>query len=151
MPFATNNFETNVRICLCGCGHWGKNLARNFARLGHLYAICDSDPARLESIASLYPHVKTYGSLEDVLSDNEVNAVALATPAEEHYWMTLAALRAGKDVFVEKPLALDRQDGMEMVETADHHGRVLMVGHLLRYHPAILRIQELLASGVIGK
>ncbi len=138
-------------ICVVGCGHWGKNLARNFANLGHLYAICESDAERLKTFAALYPGARAFASLEDAISDPGMDALVLATPAEEHCRMALAALSAGKDVFVEKPLALDWEAGMEMVETARRHGRILMVGHLLRYHPAILKIQELLASGTIGR
>jgi UDP-2-acetamido-3-amino-2,3-dideoxy-glucuronate N-acetyltransferase len=139
------------RICVVGCGHWGKNLARNFAALGHLYAICESDAERLRQFAELYPEAKAVGRLEDAIADADVDAMVLATPAEFHCRMALAALRGGKDVFVEKPLALEWQEGMDMVETASKCGRILMVGHLLRYHPAILKIQELLAQGTIGR
>ena len=139
------------RICVAGCGHWGKNLARNFAALGHLYAICESDPARRQTFAELYPEAKAFGELQEALTDPNVDAMALATPAEQHFPMTMAALRAGKDVFVEKPLTLDWHDGMEMVEAAREGKRILMVGHLLRYHPAVLKMQELLAAGTIGK
>jgi UDP-2-acetamido-3-amino-2,3-dideoxy-glucuronate N-acetyltransferase len=139
-----------ANICVAGCGHWGKNLARNFAILGNLYGICETDPARLRSFGELYPTAKLFGSLEEALQDPAVHAMAIATPAEEHHRMTIAALRAGKDVFVEKPLALDWQDGAEMVDTARRHDRILMVGHLLRYHPAILKIQELIADKTFG-
>jgi UDP-2-acetamido-3-amino-2,3-dideoxy-glucuronate N-acetyltransferase len=139
------------RICVAGCGHWGKNLARNFAALGHLYAICESDAGRRKTFAELYPEAKAFGRLEDAIADDGVDAMVLATPAEQHCQMALAALRGGKDVFVEKPLALEWQEGIEMVETAGERGRILMVGHLLRYHPAILKIQELLAAGTLGR
>jgi UDP-2-acetamido-3-amino-2,3-dideoxy-glucuronate N-acetyltransferase len=140
-----------VNICVVGCGHWGKNLARNFSVLGHLHSICESGAERLQSFATLYPSAKAYARLEDALADSELDAVALATPAEEHCKMALAALRAGKDVFVEKPLTLDWKDGVEMVETAHSNGRILMVGHLLRYHPAILKVQELVARECFGR
>ena len=143
--------DKSPRVCVVGCGHWGKNLARNFAALGNLYAICESDSARLRTFAELYPGTKAFAGLEDAIADPSVDALVLATPAEEHCRMALAALRAGKDVFVEKPLALEWQEGMEVVETAHRHGRILMVGHLLRYHPAILKIQQLLAEGVLGR
>jgi Oxidoreductase family, NAD-binding Rossmann fold len=83
-------------MCVAGCGHWGKNLARNFSVLNYLYAVCESDPDRLQSFAEQYPEARPYSSLEDALGDPQVDAVALATPAEEHYRMALAALRAGK-------------------------------------------------------
>ena len=141
----------NVNICVAGCGYWGKNLARNFANLGRLYAICESDPGTLKSFSELYPQAKAYASLEDAVADPNVDAVAVATPAEEHCRMALMALRGGKDVFVEKPLALNWQEGMEMVATAGQCGRILMVGHLLRYHPAVLKMEELLAQGTLGR
>src|ERR1017187_2958001 len=140
---ATGASSNRVNICVVGCGHWGKNLARNFYSLGRLYSICESDPERSQSFAALYPTAKPCSHLEDALADPELDAVVLATPAEEHGRMALAALRAGKDVFVEKPLTLDWKDGLEMVETAHNLDRILMVGHLLRYHPGILKVQEL--------
>jgi UDP-2-acetamido-3-amino-2,3-dideoxy-glucuronate N-acetyltransferase len=139
------------RICVVGCGHWGKNLARNFADLKRLYAVCESDPARLQAFAALYPGARAFSRLQDAIADPGVDALVLATPAEAHYRMALEALRGGKDLFVEKPLALEWDEGMEMVETAREHGRILMVGHLLRYHPAIVKIQELLTQGTIGR
>lgn len=137
-------------ICVVGCGHWGKNLVRNFAPTGCLYAICDSNPLNLQPLSQQHPSVKAYLNFDDVLADPKVQAVALASPAEQHHPMGVAALRAGKDLFVEKPLALDWHDGVDMVETARRENRILMVGHLLKYHPAILKIQELLAGGVLG-
>jgi len=119
--------------------------------LGHLYGVCESDPVRLAALNSQHKPEKAFSSFEEVLADPRVEAVALATPAEMHHGMTLAALGAGKDVFVEKPLALDWRSGQEMVEAARRQDRILMVGHLLRYHPAVLRIQELLSEGVLGK
>jgi len=145
------NSTRPVRICVVGCGNWGKNLVRNFAALGHLYGICESDPVRLAELESQHQPKRAFSSFEDVLNDPLVEAIALATPAEAHHRMTIAALRAGKDAFVEKPLALDWRSGQEMVDTARQHGRILMVGHLLRYHPAVLRIQQLLSEGVLGK
>lgn len=142
--------ENPPNICVVGCGHWGKNLIRNFHKLGHLFGICDSDPARLESFRTQYA-VNAYGALQEALLDPQVQAVVLATPAEQHAAMAVAALNAGKDVFVEKPLALKWQDGMEMVQTARRRGRILMVGHLLLYHPAILKIKELLDRGELGR
>src|SRR5260370_37165965 len=100
-------------ICVIGCGHWGKNLVRNFHNLNHLYAVCESDPARLNLLREQYP-VKGFLSLDEALADPQVHAIVIATPAEQHASMALAALKTGKDVFVEKPLALRWQDGVEM-------------------------------------
>ena len=143
--------ERQSRICVVGCGHWGKNLVRNFSQLGLLAAICEDDPARLRTIAAQYPEAKAYASFSEMLTDPVVEGVALATPAERHFAMAAAALKAGKDVFVEKPLALDVQDAEALIEGARDRQRILMVGHLLRYHPAILKIQELVTDGTLGK
>jgi UDP-2-acetamido-3-amino-2,3-dideoxy-glucuronate N-acetyltransferase len=140
----------NVNVCVVGGGHWGKNLIRNFQALGNLHSICESDPQRLDSYRNQYS-VRFYPVLADALSDPDVNAVAIATPAEQHAAMTLAALRAGKDVFVEKPLALRWQDGVEMTSAARRGKRILMVGHLLLYHPAVLKIKEMLGRGELGR
>src|SRR6266702_1960692 len=139
------------RICVAGVGHWGKNLARNFNTLGHLHGICESDPNRLREFSGRYPQARSYPTLEAALADSDLEAIVLATPAEHHASMALAALDAGKDVFVGKPLALEWEDGARMVSAAHRNNRILMVGHLLRYHPAIRRIQELLTEGVLGK
>jgi predicted dehydrogenase len=140
-----------VNVCVVGCGYWGKNLVRNFSNLGRLYGFFESDIPRSAALSAQYSRAKPFAHFEDALHDPEVDAIVLATPAEQHASMAIAALEAGKDVFVEKPLALDWQAGMEMVQVARRHQRILMVGHLLRYHPAILQIQELLAQGVLGK
>lgn len=140
-----------VNVCVVGCGHWGKNLARNFDQLGSLHAICESDPDRLKSFAGLYPKAKTYGSFESALRDGDVHGIVLATPAEQHHWMAMAALQSGKDLFVEKPIALEYEDAEEIVDAADHYGRIVMVGHLLRYHPAVTKIQQFQAEGVLGE
>ncbi|MSV28487.1 MAG: Gfo/Idh/MocA family oxidoreductase [Bryobacterales bacterium] len=145
-----NSSRILPNICVAGCGHWGKNLIRNFHKLGCLHGVSDSDAVRLQTFRAQYS-VKAYGNFEQALLDPDVDAVALATPAEQHAPMTIAALNAGKDVFVEKPLALKVQDGMEMVAMARRQNRVLMVGHLLLYHPAILKIKELLDSGDLGR
>jgi UDP-2-acetamido-3-amino-2,3-dideoxy-glucuronate N-acetyltransferase len=139
-----------VSVAVAGVGHWGKNLVRNFQALNALYAVCESDPVRLEAAASPYPGIKSFALYEDLLADSAFEGVIIATPAEHHARMALAALEAGKDVFVEKPLCLHRQDADRVVEAARRNGRILMVGHILRYHPAVLKIQELLANGVLG-
>jgi UDP-2-acetamido-3-amino-2,3-dideoxy-glucuronate N-acetyltransferase len=118
--------------------------------MGHLKAVCDSNTDSLRAIASQYPGISTFGTLAEALADSELDSFVLASPAEQHHRMALAAIQAGKDVFVEKPLALDAEDGLEMVHAARESGVILMVGHLLRYHPAILKIQELVAAGTLG-
>ncbi len=139
------------QIAVAGCGNWGKNLVRNFHGLGALSHICDSDAARLTQLAEQYPDVLTTDNYEDVLTNDNIKAVIISTPAEQHAWMAEAALLAGKDVFVEKPLALRYRDGEKLVRLAQQFNRILMVGHLLEYHPAILKLKQLIDNGELGK
>jgi UDP-2-acetamido-3-amino-2,3-dideoxy-glucuronate N-acetyltransferase len=143
--------QSGVRICVVGCGHWGKNLLRNFQQIGCLHGFFDAVPDRLEAFATQYPSAHAYRGYEELLRDPEVEAVALATPAEEHAPMAIAALQAGKDVFVEKPMALTPEAGEEILEASRRTGRIVMVGHLLLYHPAVVTIQQLVASGELGR
>jgi UDP-2-acetamido-3-amino-2,3-dideoxy-glucuronate N-acetyltransferase len=138
-------------VCVVGCGHWGKNLIRSFAALECLYGVCDLNPEAAARMAASYPGIRCFSTYEAVLADPQIEAVVLATPAEQHYTMALAAIVAGKDLFVEKPLALEWRDGFELVEAAREHRRVLMVGHLLHYHPAVIRLKELIRSGHLGR
>ncbi len=138
-------------VAVVGVGAWGKNLARNFHDLGALAALCDSDEAAETNCRRQYPRVKFHREFARLLSDPSITALALATPAATHYEMTKAALDAGKDVFVEKPLAVHVEHGAHLVEMAKAKGRILMVGHILRYHPAVLKLQEFVRAGVLGK
>lgn len=142
---------SSPRVVVAGMGYWGKNLVRNFHELGALHGVCDSAPAVEKSLAEDYKGVRYYREYSDVLKSQEIAAVALATPAVTHYEMAKAALNSGKDVFVEKPLAIDQGQGGELVELAQAKGRVLMVGHILRYHPAVLALQKLIHGGALGK
>ncbi|MGA8868374.1 MAG: Gfo/Idh/MocA family oxidoreductase, partial [Candidatus Sulfotelmatobacter sp.] len=141
--------KTNVAVV--GAGYWGKNLVRNFYELGALTAICDADESIAAKYGKQYPGLRFYDELAAVLADPSIDAVALATPAVTHHEMAKAALEAGKDVFVEKPLAVDVKHGEELVKLAQAKGRILMVGHILRYHPAILKLQALIREGALGK
>jgi UDP-2-acetamido-3-amino-2,3-dideoxy-glucuronate N-acetyltransferase len=143
--------ELKVNVAVAGMGYWGKNLVRNFYELGALAAVCDSNAAVEKSCADQYKNVRFCREFGEVLSDPTIGAVALATPAVSHYEMAKAALAAGKDVFVEKPLAIHVGQGRELVELAEARRRILMVGHILRYHPAILKLQDLIRSGALGK
>ena len=138
-------------IVVVGCGYWGKNLVRSFSRLGALHGVCDSDGNTARNITAQFAGARCYGEYGDVLSDPAVDAVVLATPAEHHCHMALSAFAAGKDVFVEKPLALEAADGIRMVEAARHSRRLLMVGHLLHYHPAIVRLKQFIREGELGR
>ena len=143
--------DSQPSLALIGAGYWGKNLARNFHALGALHTLCDANLATLATYGADYAGVQKSSRFEDVLNNPELKRVAIAAPAALHYELAKAALLAGKDVFVEKPLCLDAQQGLELVELADQKGLVLMVGHLLQYHPCVQKLQSLLAEGELGK
>jgi len=138
-------------VAVIGSGYWGKNLVRNFANLGALSVICDSHVETLRALSEQYPQSRTVISYPEVLRDDAIQAVAIATPAETHGIMVREALLAGKDVFVEKPLCLSIEQGRTLVDLARERGRILMVGHLLWYHPAILKLKELIDTGELGR
>lgn len=143
--------ERSGHVVVVVCGYWGKNLIRNFAELGVLVGVLDDDRAVAESFLQTYPQLHVYSSLDEVLSDPEVRAIVVATPAATQGAVVERALTADKDVFVEKPLALSLERGEKLVRIADERGRLLMVGHLLWYHPAVLRLRDLIASGELGR
>jgi len=132
-------------------GYWGKNLVRNFHELDALGVICDSNETLEANCSADYKNVRFLREFSSALADPAIAAVALATPAVAHYSMAKAAMEAGKDVFVEKPLAIDVREGEELTRIAQKNGRILMVGHILRFHPAIVKLQELIQSGALGK
>jgi UDP-2-acetamido-3-amino-2,3-dideoxy-glucuronate N-acetyltransferase len=138
-------------IAVIGCGYWGKNLIRNFNDLEALYAICDSDEERLASFGEQYPSVKLQKDYDTVLSDSRVKAVVISTPAVTHYDLAKKALSAEKDVFVEKPIALNLQEGEELIDLAGQKNKILMVGHILEYHTAVEKLKEMVKGGELGK
>ncbi len=138
-------------IVVVGTGYWGKNLVRNFHELGALRGICDIVPAVLTSFREKYPDIRTYAALSEALADPEVKALVVATPAATHFAVVKQTLLAGKDVFVEKPIALRYPEGEELVALARERARILMVGHILEYHPAIEKIKEMIDRGDLGK
>ncbi len=143
--------ESYPKIAVIGTGYWGKNLVRNFYGLQALSVICDNDKERLEVLSRDYPGVDVMHSIDEVLLRSDIQAVAIATPAETHATIVRKALSAGKDVFVEKPLCLSVEEGQTLVTLARDQGRILMVGHLLWYHPAVLKVKELIDSGELGR
>lgn len=145
------NVDTAIKVAVVGMGHWGQNLVRNFLELDALSLVCDLNPAVEARCRSEYPGVRFTREFAAVLRDPAIAAVALATPAITHHELARAALEAGKDVLVEKPLALEVSHGKELVELAAVRGRILMVGHVLRYHPAVVKLQELMQSGALGR
>jgi UDP-2-acetamido-3-amino-2,3-dideoxy-glucuronate N-acetyltransferase len=138
-------------VAVIGAGDWGKNLVRNFVELGVLHTVCDTDATKLDNVRARWPHVRVSTALAEVLQQTDINAVAISTPAALHYTLAKTALEAGKDVFVEKPLALTAAEGEELTALAQRLHRILMVGHLLEYHPAVLTLKKLVDDGVLGK
>jgi len=138
-------------ISVIGCGYWGKNLVRNFYELESLYAICDSDQKVLNQFKKHYPDIKYFNSFSTLLKDQKIKAVAISTPAISHYDLASQALNAEKDVFVEKPIALNYENGERLVSLAHKKNRILMVGHLLQYHPALKKLKEMIDKGELGK
>jgi UDP-2-acetamido-3-amino-2,3-dideoxy-glucuronate N-acetyltransferase len=139
------------KVILAGAGYWGKNLARNFHALGALKAIVDTEPDVLEERRREYPEIAFYKDLSEALADVDAPAVAIAAPAALHYSVARQALQAGKDVYVEKPLALTVKEGEELVSLAEGKNRILFVGHVLHYHTGIKKIKEFVRDGVIGR
>ena len=140
---------TNVAVL--GCGYWGQNLVRNFAQLGALTLVCDPAESGRTRATQIVPGIEVSNSFDAVFARKDIDAVVLATPAETHHPLALKALEAGKDLLVEKPLALNLNQGLEMQSAAEKNTRILMVGHLLEYHPAVLKLRELLAQGALGR
>lgn len=142
-----------LRVAVVGAGYWGPNLARNFRSSPdwELASICDLDVERAQRVADGVGAVPVTAELDDVLADPTVDAVAIATPARTHHRIVLAALRAGKHVIVEKPLADSRERGAEMVQEAADRGLVLMADHTYCYTPAVLKMRELIAEGALGE
>jgi predicted dehydrogenase len=141
-----------VRIGVVGLGYWGPNLARNFDAIEgcDLAWLCDaSEPARAK-LAGAFPGARASGDLDELLADPQLDAVVLATPVPTHADLATRVLAAGKHCFVEKPLATTVLDAQRAVDAAEQHGRILMVGHLLEYHPAVTRLKELLDEGELG-
>jgi UDP-2-acetamido-3-amino-2,3-dideoxy-glucuronate N-acetyltransferase len=138
------------RIAVIGAGYWGKNLVRNFHSLGALEIVCDLSREALQLVESQYA-VRSTPDLEEVLGDNQIQGVVVAAPAAQHFAMVKRCLLSDKDVFVEKPLALRSSEGKELVELAARQQRILMVGHILEYHPAILELKRLIRQGELGK
>ena len=138
-------------IAVVGSGYWGQNIIRNFAAIGSLHTICDRDEKVLDHLSTLYPGINQETEFTRLLENPEIQGVVICTPAALHYRMTEEALLAGKDVFVEKPLALNVEEGEALVKLAREKDRILMVGHLLEYHPAIIKLKELVESGELGK
>lgn len=142
-----------VRVGVVGLGYWGPNIARNLAAIEgcELRWLCDADEGRRAAVASSFPSARVTGELRQLLEDPELDAIALATPVPTHAELAIAAARAGKHCFVEKPLATNAADAEAAVAAAAQARRVLMVGHLLEYHPAVARLKQLIEEDELGR
>jgi predicted dehydrogenase len=139
-----------TKVGLAGLGYWGPNLARNFDELAELAWLCDLSEKNRDRAAARFPDARMTGDFDELLADESVEAVIVATPVVTHFELAKRALEAGKHVLVEKPPALTAAEAEELVATAEEAGRVLMPGHLLLYHPGVERLKQLIDSGELG-
>jgi len=149
MENSENKNRTSVAVI--GSGYWGKNLIRNFNNFNSLKLICDKNEILLAQFKKKYPEVETCLALKDVIAHQDIQAAVIATPAEIHYTLAREVLLAGKHVFVEKPLVLYENQAEELIALAKEKDRIIMVGHLLQYHPAFVKLKELAAKGDLGR
>lgn len=140
-----------VKIAVIGAGYWGKNLVRNFYELGALKTVCDKHQELKLQYLTKYPEINFIEDFQAVIEDKTIEAIVIATPAETHYDLVRQALLVGKHVFVEKPLALNVAQGEELISLAGQKDLILMVGHILHYHPAVLKLKQLIDGGELGK
>ena len=138
---------------IIGIGDWGKNLLRNFYNLGggRLTLACDLDAKRRETAEKAYPGLKTTDSYDDLINDSSIGAIVIGTPPSSHFELAMKAIEADKDVFVEKPLVLTVEEGEKLVAEAERRKRIIMVGHIMVYHPAVLYLKDLIDSGELGE
>lgn len=141
----------NPNMAVVGCGRWGINHVRTWQKLGRLAVACDPDPGNLERIRADFPDIALCSDIHEVLERPEVKGVCLATPAITHARLGTQVLESGKDLLVEKPMALKVGDAERLIELASERDLVLGVGHVLEYHPAVLKLKELVASGQLGR
>ena len=139
------------KIAVIGFGLWGRNIVRNFYNLNVLEMVCDLDDASLKTVQEQFPGVKVTKDFNDIINDKNITGVAVVTPSHTHFKMVKAMLDAGKNVYVEKPISTVAEEARVLTELADEKGLVLMVGHLLLYHPAVKRLKMLIEEGVLGE
>jgi UDP-2-acetamido-3-amino-2,3-dideoxy-glucuronate N-acetyltransferase len=143
-----NKTDNKLSVAVIGCGYWGKNLVRDFHSLGALAAVSDCHAETAEKIAARYDVPAR--EVEEILADEAIKGVVIAVPAEYHAALALKSFVAGKHVYVEKPISLRIEDAERMIEAAGTAGRILMVGHLLQYHPVFMKLKEMVAGGLLG-
>ncbi len=142
-----------VTLGVAGVGGWGKNLARNYSQLrsARVKYICDLDKSKLDAIEAQFPVEQATTEFDDLTADPEVDAVVIATPAPTHFELCRRVLLAGKDAFVEKPFVLSADEAQQLISLADEQKRILMVGHLLEYHPVVQRLKVMIDAGELGE
>ncbi len=143
--------KVNPEVGVIGLGYWGKNILRNLYELKAVKTACDSTSEIIKIRKKEFPGIRYTSSFKDILKDPQIKAVAISTPAVTHYELAKQALGVGKDVFVEKPLAINLEQAKELVGLAKKKKRILMVGHILQYHPAVIKLRELIEKGRLGK
>lgn len=139
------------KIAVIGCGVWGRNIVRNFYNLNVLDTVCDIDEENLNKVTQEYEGVKTTKDYNEIINNPNITGVAVVTPSHTHYNLVKAMLSAGKNVYVEKPISTVAQEAKDLMDLANKKGLVLMVGHLLLYHPAVNRLKMLVEEGALGE
>ena len=139
------------KIAVIGYGMWGKNIVRNFYNLNVLDTVCDLDPETREKIQTLYPSINVISDMQEIIDNPSITSVAVVTPSHTHYGIVKKMLEAGKNVYVEKPISTVAKEAKDLMDLANEKGLVLMVGHLLLYHPAVNRLKMLVESGELGE
>jgi predicted dehydrogenase len=140
----------SASVVVLGSGYWGINLVRNFHALGKLSVVCDTSEGSRKKVQEKFPDLAVESDVSKVLARKDISGVVIATPAVTHFELTRQAIEAGKDVLVEKPLALHFTEAQELVALAKKRERILMVGHILQYHPAMLKLRDMVTSGELG-
>ncbi len=139
-----------VSVAVIGAGYWGKNIIRVMYELHCLVAVCDTNLQAIEDACQHMNDVHRVQNFDDVINNSAIDAVMIATPSSQHFALASKAIRAGKDVFVEKPMTLNIVEGKQLVDLAVQYNCILMVGHILQYHPAIQTLRSLMQNGEIG-
>lgn len=142
-----------MKLAIIGAGNWGQNLIRNFYELlgEDLVYICDRDNDALKRIKKIYPRLRTINDYKIILRNRKIDSVAIATPSSTHYMIAKEFLISGRNVFVEKPMATRSVDAIELVNLSERKNLILMVGHLMLYHPAVRRVKGLIDEGELGR
>lgn len=140
----------SCKVAVIGCGIWGKNVVRNFYNLGALHTVCDLDAENRKNLMRQYPDVNIISDSNEIFNNPEIAAVAVVTPSHTHYKIVKKAIESGKHVYVEKPISTVAAEAQDLADLASKNNMVLMVGHLLMYHPAVNRLKMLIAEGALG-